>query len=87
MHSPDGSAFERRLNGWTIYGAPTTWLALDFDNNCLAPPGWRTFTFRSNGSIDNEVGLVTHADYEDPKPLPEWLDRVLLAHFGVSRRR
>ncbi len=57
---------------------------MDFAARTLTPPGYRTFVFEPHGHVTSTAVLIDPPEGAGTHPLPDWVDRVLADHFGLT---
>jgi len=76
--------FESRLGALTMYGCPSSWLVMDFDNDTLAPPGYRWYSLHDDGHIDSVVCSVDDPRYAERAPLPRFVMELMTGEMGLG---
>ena len=77
-------AFESVVGGLTVYGCPSSWLTVDFDNDTLAPPGYRWYVLRDDGRIDSTVYSTDDPRYAHRGPLPGFVMKLMTGEMGLG---
>ena len=59
--------------GWSTDDWRATGVSIDFAELALMPPGYRTYTFHGDGTIDSEIVWLDDERWDDRWQLPEWV--------------
>lgn len=62
-----------KVAGVPSFFCPSTGVSIDFDELSLLPPGYRTYTFHPDGTIDSEVVWLDDERWADRWKLPAWV--------------
>jgi len=76
--------YESRVGALTMYGCPSSWLVVDFDNDTLAPPAYRWFSLHDDGRIDSVVYSVDDPRYAERAPLPRFVMELMTGEMGLG---
>ena len=77
-------AFETVVGGLTMYGCPSTWLVMDFENDVIAPPGYRWYSLHDDGRIESTVLSTDDPRYAKRAPLPAFVVTLMTGEMGLG---